>query len=183
MHLQLTLDHRSVSALLDDLLTQLIKQERRLQVSRFMLHMVGATLVVCKVAPQKLQHRAASNGPINEEWVSNYFGLNDTTLYCVSSPTEALMRQCAAVLTAQRHPFIITLRNGVIAAQLLAENIGIADRLDIIDFEQFMAANIHEHSRFDLASRRTVMQQLVTHYNHLIETLEGGDGRLKIALA
>ena len=71
----------------------------------------------------------------------------------------------------------------MITAQSLAENIGLADRIDIIDFEQFIATNIHEHGHSDLAARRTLIQGLIANYYTLIETQEGGDGRLKIVLA
>ncbi|AMR28188.1 hypothetical protein A0257_14565 [Hymenobacter psoromatis] len=183
--LRLSMDaSQSVRTMIRQLIQQAVTRQREQPgatlVGTLMQHLVGAKLTVINIAD--LQHHSANQNDQDASRTGD-FDIGDVSLHVTSSPTESLLLKCQANLAANRRPLIVTLSSGVIAAQLLAENIGIADRLDIIDFEQFMAANIHEHSRFDLASRRTVMQQLVAHYNSLIETFEGGDGRLKIALA
>lgn len=144
-----------------------------------MLHLVGAVLEL----RLPVTHRRANSGPLNEEGATNYFAFTDSTLFVASSPTEALLRHCAEQLAKNHTPIVVAKGGGVITAQSLAENIGLADRIDIIDFEQFIATNIHEHSHFDLAARRILVQGLIANYNTLIETQEGGDGRLKIVLA
>ena len=145
-----------------------------------MQHLVGAKLT--SINMQGLVHHSANQ---NDQDVSRTgdFDLGDVSIHVTSSPTESLLLKCQANLEASRRPLIVTLSNGVITAQSLAENIGLTDRIDIIDFEQFIATNIHEHSQFDLAARRTLIQELIARYNDLIDTHEGGDGRLKIVLA
>ena len=174
---------QSVGALVRQLLQQAVARQRQQPgatlVGTLMQHLVGAKLA--SIGVEELTHHSASQNDQDPNRTGD-FDLGDVSLHVTSSPTESLLLKCQANLAANRRPLLITLSNGVIAARTLAENIGIADRLEIIDFEQFIATNIHEHSRFSLAVRHTRIQDLVTRYNELIDLLEGGDGRLKITL-
>ena len=57
-------------------------------------------------------------------------------------------------------------------AEGLAENIGIADRLDVIEFEQFIATNLHELGKFEAEKRRVKVGELVERYNAIVDTFE-----------
>ena len=183
--LRLSMDtSQSVQAMVRHLLQQIVARQREQPgttlVGTFMQHLVGAKLTSMGLAD--LSHHSANQNDQDPSRTGD-FDIGDVSLHVTSSPTESLLLKCQANLEADRRPLIITLSTGVITAQSLAENIGIANRIDVIDFEQFVATNIHEHSQFKLTARRTTIQALVTQYNYLIETVEGGDGRLKITLA
>ncbi len=183
--LRLSIDaSQSVRAMVGKLIQQAVLRQREqlgaTLVGTLMQHLVGAKLASIQV--EGLVHHSANQNDQDPSRTGD-FDLGDVSIHVTSSPTESLLLKCLANLEANRRPLIVTLSNGVITAQSLVENIGIADRLDIIDFEQFIATNIHEHSRFNLSVRRTLIQGLIGHYNNLIDTFEGGDGRLKISIA
>ena len=54
----------------------------------------------------------------------------------------------------------------------LAETRQIADRIDVLDIEQFLAANLHERSLFRAENRASKIRELIARYNALIETHE-----------
>lgn len=175
---------QSVGAIIRHLIQQAVVKQRQQPgatlVGTLMQHFVGAKLASIGVGD--LNHHSANQNDQDHSRTGD-FDLGDVSLHVTSSPTESLLLKCKANLEASRRPLIITLSNGVVTARTLAENIGIADRLEVIDFEQFIATNVHEHSHFNLDARRTRIQDLITRYNELIESMEGGDGRLKIVFA
>lgn len=183
--LRLSMDStHSVRAMVRKLIQQAVTRQKEQPgvtlVGTLMQHLVGAKLA--SINMQGLVHHSANQNDQDPSRTGD-FDLGDVSIHVTSSPTESLLLKCQTNLEANRRPLIVTLSNGVITAQSLAENIGLADRIDIIDFEQFIATNIHEHSQFDLTARRILIQGLVSNYNSLIDTQEGGDGRLKIVLA
>jgi hypothetical protein len=51
----------------------------------------------------------------------------------------------------------------------MAENAGLAGRIEIFDVEQFVASNILELSKFKAAGRRLTVKDLITNYNRLAQ--------------
>ncbi|MFA7054083.1 MAG: DUF4928 family protein, partial [Kiritimatiellia bacterium] len=86
-----------------------------------------------------------------------------------TSPGEALLRKCAANLEYGLRPLIITTFRNVIVADTMAENAGLAGRIEIFDVEQFVASNILELSKFKAAGRRLTVKDLITNYNRLAQ--------------
>lgn len=110
------------------------------------------------------------------------FDIGDVSIHVSTSPGEALIRKCAANIDAGRRPLIVTTRKGVPMAEGLAENAGISERLDVIEFEQFIATNLHELGKFEADQRRLKVGELIDRYNDIVEEFET-DPSLKIELS
>ena len=61
----------------------------------------------------------------------------------------------------------------------MATQIEIDDRIDIIEFEQFIATNLFEQSKFDRDARPVAVKDLIDRYNRIVEDCET-DPSLKI---
>jgi uncharacterized protein DUF4928 len=68
---------------------------------------------------------------------------------------------------------------GLTVAEGLADNAGLADRIDVFEVEQFIALNLHELGKFGAEGRRVAVSDLVIRYNEIIEDIET-DPSLKI---
>ena len=99
---------------------------------------------------------------------SGDFVIDDTIIHITTSPNEAVIRKCQRNLEAGAKPIILTLADGVTAAAVLAANANLTGRIDIMDAEQFLAANIHELSMFAPASRKPTLERLVETYNRIV---------------
>lgn len=73
-------------------------------------------------------------------------------------------------LSANRRPLIITTGTGVVVTEELAKGMGISERVEAIDFVQFIVANIHERSLFNRAERQVRLEQLIE--NAIIDAFE-----------
>ena len=62
----------------------------------------------------------------------------------------------------------MTLAEGVTIAKVLAGNAGLAGRIDIMDAEQFLAANLHELSLFKASTRLRTIEKLIGIYNRIV---------------
>lgn len=76
---------------------------------------------------------------------------------------------------------LVTLQRGLNVADGLATNIGIADRIDLFEIEQFVALNVYELGKFAAAGRKTAVDDIVKRYNEIVEEFET-DPSLKIEL-
>jgi hypothetical protein len=100
------------------------------------------------------------------------FDLGDTSVHVSMSPTEALLRKCQENFAAGKRPIIITSMKGADVAEGMAENAGIADSIDIFEFEQFIATNIHELGQFKADRRRIRINEIVEKYNSIVKKHE-----------
>jgi hypothetical protein len=66
----------------------------------------------------------------------------------------------------------VTLDRRVTVAEGLAENAGLAERLDIFAVEQFIALNLYELGSFLAAGRSTAIADLVARYNEIVGEVE-----------
>ncbi len=101
------------------------------------------------------------------------FTPGDAAIHVTTHASDVLLVRCADNLAAGLRPLIITL-SGRDAA-------GIADRVDVIDIEQFLAANLHERSLFQKQGQRLRVAELLARYNTLIDEYEH-DPSLRIEL-
>lgn len=99
-----------------------------------------------------------------------------------ASPGEALLRKCAENLSDGLKPLVVTSEKGLAVAEGLAQNLGLADRVELIEFEQFIATNIYELSHFESSKRKVSLRELVETYNEIISAVET-DPSLEIELA
>lgn len=143
-----------------------------------MQHLVGAKLDLL-YGEGSVVHHGANTSDQNPGRTGD-FDLGDTSIHVSISPTEALIRKCGDNIAAGRKPIIVTTgKRSVEVAEGLSGNVGLADRIDVIEFEQFLATNIYELGEFEQSKRKSKVQELVKHYNRIIETYET-DPSLKI---
>ena len=76
-------------------------------------------------------------------------------------PGALLIEKCKANLRAGCHPVIITIFERVHTALNLAEDAGLAGRVEVWDVQQFLSSNIYEHSFFDERSAIQLFQRLL----------------------
>ena len=145
-----------------------------------MQHLVGAKLDLL-YGEGSVLHHGANTSDQNLDRTGD-FDLGDTSIHVSISPAEALVRKCADNIEAGRKPIIVTGKRGVTLAEGLSENAGISDRIDVIEFEQFIATNIYELGEFEQSKRRDKVQELVKHYNRIVDAFET-DPSLKIEVS
>lgn len=143
-------------------------------------HLVGAKLQVALEGRADVEHHGANVNDVKSR--GGDFDLGDTSIHVSVSPGEALLLKCRDNLGQGRRPVIVTTREGLAVAEGLARNLGIADRIDTIEVEQFLATNIYEIGVFEAAKRITAISDIVDRYNAIIDEYET-DPSLKIDLA
>jgi hypothetical protein len=163
------LDERySVRTAIRDLLRQADERQKQdggtMFLGAVLQHLVGAKLELV------LGHEIEAHGAFVADSVTDRPGdycVEDVVVHVTTSPGEALLRKCGDNLTHGLRPLIITTFRNVPVAETLAENSGIAARVEIFDVEQFVASNIFELSKFKASSRKMTVAELITRYNRL----------------
>jgi len=133
-------------------------------------HLVGAKLDLV-LGPGKIQHHGANQNDASEGRHGD-FEIGDVAFHVSTAPGEALIRKCQANLASGRRPVIVTTAKGAATAEGLASNAEIADRLELLEIEQFLATNIHELGLFESKQRRVKIEELIARYNELISEHE-----------
>ncbi len=171
-------------AVLRSLMTQAEARQKDMPGTMFlgtlMQHLVGAKLDL--VLGVGVIHHNGANTNDETSGRAGDFDVGDVSIHVSSAPGEALIRKCAANLDAGRRPVIVTTRRGASTAEGLADNAGILDRLDLLEFEQFLATNLYELGRFAAEQRRLTIAELVARYNAIVEIHET-DPSLRIEMA
>lgn len=142
-------------------------------------HLVGAKLD-CALGKGHLKHNSFSTADAPGGRAGDFF-LGDVAIHVTTSPGEALIARCGENLNDGHKPVIVTLQRGLTVAEGLATNVGLADRIDVFEIEQFVALNLYELAKFAAEGRRTAVNDLVNRYNEIVEEVET-DPSLKIEL-
>ncbi len=144
-----------------------------------MQHLVGAKIATA-LPDVKIKHEGFSvaDAPSGRK---GDFLIGDTAIHVTTAPTEALIKKCRDNLAQNLRPLVITTQNGMEWAATLAKDANIADRLDILEIEQFIATNIYKWSAFQQTKRSVTVRQLVEAYNRVIDQCET-DPSLKISM-
>lgn len=100
------------------------------------------------------------------------FNIGDTAIHCTTAPATLLMEKCQRNIKNGLHPIIITVKDRVKTAWDLAADMGFAERLEVWDIQSFLSTNVHEHGHFSQDERKTMLTDLVTSYNKIIDTYE-----------
>lgn len=134
-----------------------------------MQHLVGAKLAW--VFGETVQHHSAStaDAPSNR---SGDFQIGDMAIHVTTAPTPALIDKCRANLDADLRPLIITTTDGLGGAKASAADKGLEDRIDVIEFEQFMSANLFERGGLGRDQRRATIADLIARYNDIVGRIE-----------
>jgi hypothetical protein len=164
---------KSMRAIVKDLLRQAEKRQKEAPgttyVGTVLQHLVGAKLDV--LTDGKVAHHGA-NAADEQSGRAGDFLLDDVAVHVTVFPTEALMRKCLENLNSGLRPVIMTREKGLQAAEGIAEQLNVADRIDVFDAEQFLAGNFYELGKFEKIKREFDARRIIEKYNALIEQYE-----------
>jgi hypothetical protein len=149
-------------------------------VGAVMQHLVGAKLEIL-YPDRKISHSGYSvaDSPTGR---SGDFEIGDTVIHVSSAPGKALLQKCSENLDRGLRPLIISTSAGAALAESLADEDGVGRRVEVLDVIQFLVGNVLEWTGFDGNQRRTTFEELVKHYNEIIDKCET-DPSLKIDVA
>jgi hypothetical protein len=174
---------KSLRFVVRDLLRQASERQQESPGMQYMgavlQHLVGAKLD-CALGAGAFAHNSFSTSDSQTGRAGDFF-IEDVAIHVTTSPGEAVIERCKANLSEGHKPLLITLQRGLTVADALAENIGIADRIDVFEIEQFIALNFYELGRFGAAGRRIAVQDIIARYNAIVDEFET-DPSLKIDL-
>ena len=173
---------QSIRLVIRDLLNQAVERQKEVPGTQYagavLQHLVGAKLELV-YGGGCVEHNSFSTSDFQKDRAGD-FDIENTAIHVTTAPSEAVLQKCSQNIQQGLRPILIT-RGGaqVSAAEVMSQSAGIDDRIDILDAEQFLSANLHEHGRFSDAGRKNAMQRLVEEYNCIIDEKET-DPSLKI---
>ena len=141
-------------------------------------HLVGAKLEVLLGRELESHGASVADAPTDRE---GDFRIEDVVIHITCAPSEALLQKCRQNVDHGLRPLIITTYKKVSVAENMAETAGISDRIDIFDFEQFIAGNLFELGKFTALKRKATAIEIIDRYNALVERCET-DPSLKISV-
>ena len=167
---------KSLRAIFRELLQQVKKRQQQTPgatyVGTVIQHLVGAKL---DIVLGGITHHGASVADQGTGREADFL-VGDVAIHVTTAPGEALIRKCERNLANSIKPLVVTTAEGLVVAQGLALQAGVADRIDVLDIEQFLTCNLYEHGRFDSSGRRETARDLVAHYNRLVSAHEREPG-------
>lgn len=129
-------------------------------------HLVAAKL--CLIMPEnafEIHGASVVDAPTER---SGDFVINNTIIHCTTMPGALLIEKCKANLRGGCHPVIITIFERVHTALNLAEDAGLAGRVEVWDIQQFLSSNVYEHSLFDESKRNSTLSDIIGRYNEIV---------------
>ncbi|WP_312993860.1 DUF4928 family protein [Achromobacter animicus] len=174
---------KSLRSVVRNLLQQADERQRSTPGMQYMgavlQHLVGAKLD-CALGVGAFAHNSFSTSDSQTGRAGDFF-IEDVAIHVTTAPGEAVIERCKANISEGHKPVIVTLQRGLAVADGLAENVGIADRIDVFEAEQFIALNLYEIGRFGATGRRVAVQDIINRYNAIVDEFET-DPSLKIDL-
>lgn len=165
---------RSLRVLVRDVLSQAEERQKNTPGMQFMgavlQHLVGAKLD-CALGTGHFDHNSFSTSDAQSGRAGDFF-IGDVALHVTTSPGEGVVQRCKENLDDGFRPIIVTTARGLTAAEVLSENAGIGERVDVFEVEQFVALNLYELGRFAADGRRVAVNDLVSRYNEIVEEVE-----------
>lgn len=172
---------RSLRAVVRDVIAQATDRQKTMPgvyyAGAVIQHMVGAKLD-CAIGAGAFEHNSFSTADAPGERAGDFF-VGDVAIHVTTSPGEAVVARCKENLDQGFRPILVTLQRGLTVAEELAANVGLAERIDIFEIEQFVALNLYELGKFAADGRKVAVAELVKRYNEIIEQVET-DPSLKI---
>ena len=142
-------------------------------------HLVGAKLD-CALGIGKVEHHSFSTADAPGNRIGD-FPISDVAIHVTVTPGEAVIERCQDNLNDGYKPVLVTIQKGIAVAEGLADNKGLAERIDIFEIEQFVALNLYEWGKFEAEERRVAVEDLARRYNEIVEDVET-DLSLKIEM-
>lgn len=165
---------KTIGANLNELFEQAKKRQRQNPGTQYLgtvlQHLVAAKL--CLIMPEgtfEIHGASVADGPTER---NGDFVINSTIIHCTTMPGPSLIEKCGANLRSGCHPVIITIYERVHTALTLAEDAGLAGRVEVWDIQQFLSANVYEHSLFDETKRNATLSDIITRYNDIVSEAE-----------
>ncbi len=159
---------KSLRHIVGDLLAQAKRRQKDAPGSTFvgtmLQHLVGAKLDLI-LGEGRVKHHSASAADSATDRAGD-FVVEDVAIHVTAAPSEALMEKCESNLSRGLRPLIVTLNEAV--ARGLAEQRGLADRIDIFEAEQFLAGNLYELGKFASTERKATAKALIDRYNAIV---------------
>ena len=177
-------DSRSLRSIVADLVQAAFVRQREcpgvMVAGAVIQHLVGAKLELAS-PDGRIEHKgfAVADAPTARR---GDFLIGDTAIHVTTAPSEALLRKCSDNLAANLRPLIITTEEGVGGAKALSKNLNLAERVEILELEQFVTTNVLERSKFQRKQRPVTVRELIDCYNRIVSKCET-DPSLRIVLA
>lgn len=172
---------QSLRAVVRDVLAQAVERQKTAPGTNYagavLQHLVGAKLD-CVLGVGKIKHHSVSTADAPSQRAGDFL-VGDAAIHVTTAPGEAVIARCKDNLERNQRPLLVTWQRGLAVAEGLAENAGLAARIDLFEIEQFIALNLHEWSRFGTESRKTAVADLIDRYNTIVGQVET-DPSLKI---
>lgn len=178
-----------VSRTLYFIIQDLLEQARKRQASNpgttyvgaVLQHLVGAKLELA-LAGKNVQiiHHGASVADAPTSRAGDFL-IKQIAIHVTTFPSLGLMEKCKENLATGLRPIIVTIHEHVKTAEVLTNAENIADRVEILAAEQFLATNLYELSGFGEIERNTTVERLLAVYNRLIDEHET-DPSLRISI-
>ena len=161
---------KTIGANLDDLFEQAKKRQKQNSGTQYLgtvlQHLVAAKLrLILPEGNLEVHGASVADGPTDR---NGDFVINNTIIHCTTMPGALLIEKCKTNLRSGCHPVIITIFDRVHTALNLAEDAGLAGRVEVWDIQQFLSANVYEHSFFDEAMRNSTISEIINRYNEII---------------
>lgn len=161
---------KTIGANLDELFEQAKKRQKENPGTQYLgtvlQHLIAAKL--CLIMPEssfEIHGASVADGPTDR---NGDFVINSTIIHCTTMPGALLIEKCKANLRSGCHPVIITIFERVHTALNLAEDAGLAGRVEVWDIQQFLSANVYEHSFFDESKRNSTLSDIINCYNNIV---------------
>lgn len=173
---------KNLISMLEDLVEQAVRRQQqspgKTYVGAILQHLVGAKLELA-LPDSKIEHHGYSVA--DKTTRSGDYDLGDVSIHCTTAPQESLLLKCQANIQSGKRPIILTSGKMIGSAEEFARQIGIANRVEILDILQFVTMNLYELSLSKSVQRQVTIASLVDKYNKIVENCEA-DQSLQIKL-
>jgi hypothetical protein len=174
---------RSLRTVVRDVIAQAVDRQKTAPgmyyAGAVLQHLVGAKLD-CALGKGKFEHNSFSTADAPSGRAGDFF-IGDVVIHVTTAPGEAVIEKCRDNLNDGYRPMLVTVQHGLTVAEGLAANVGLGERIDIFEIEQFVALNLYEIGKFGADGRKTAVTDMVDRYNEIVEEFET-DPSLKIEL-
>lgn len=173
---------RTVGANFDELFEQARKRQKQNPGTQYLgtvlQHLMAAQLsLVLPEGAFAIHGASVADAPTDR---GGDFAIGGTVIHCTTMPGALLLEKCAANLRGGCHPAIVTVSDRVHTALNLAEDAGLAGRVEVWDIRQLLSVHVYERGRFSEAGRNAALAELIERYNEIVMEAES-DPSLRIA--
>ncbi|HFC09819.1 MAG TPA: DUF4928 domain-containing protein [Chloroflexi bacterium] len=144
-------------------------------------HLVGAKLAIRLGQSDELEPRPYTAADKQIDVPGDYWYRN-TAFHVTAAPSGELLKKCQDNLAKGWRVWIITLREGVETARILAKDLDakLAKNIQVVSVPEFVGQNLEEIGAFASDNIAQQAERLLQEYNDRIDKAEDGDPTLKI---